>query len=281
MVAVNVTQFGVDDGVDIDYRLTGPAGSPTVVLIHGGLIHSVAWERQVPFLAGRWQVLTYDVRGYGASGRPTHSASYSVERSAADAGQLLVGLGLGPAHLVGFSQGGMIALRLAADRPELVRSLTLVSSTARLTREQAAVFEARASKVESAGLEDEVRTHIQRAFSARFVELNRELIASFERMVAANDRIAVAATLRALANTDLRPALASIRCPTLVLAGSQDAGMPPAVHAAGLFAGIAGARVDVLPGVGHTIPVEDPDGVNRRLLAFFDEVDGKPVSVVA
>jgi len=40
MVAVNVTQFGVDDGVDIDYRLTGPAGSPTVVLIHGGLIHS-------------------------------------------------------------------------------------------------------------------------------------------------------------------------------------------------------------------------------------------------
>jgi 3-oxoadipate enol-lactonase len=275
-----VTRFGVDDGVAIHYRLTGPAGAPSVVLIHGGLIHSVAWTRQVPFLAGRRQVLTYDVRGYGDTSRPTSPESYSIERSAIDAGQLIAGLGLAPAHLVGFSQGGMIALRLAADRPELVRSLTLVSSTARLTREQAAVFEAQAAKVESAGLEEGVHTHIQRAFSARFVEVNRELIAGFERIVAANDRTAVAATFRALANTDLRPALALIRCPTLVLAGAKDAGMPAAVHAAGLYAGIAGARVDVLPGVGHTISVEDPDGFNRRLLAFFDELERERVSVV-
>lgn len=102
------------------HELTG-TGDP-IVLVHGGMVDSRTWEFLIPHLAGRFHVVAYDRRGYGRSdGAPVGDAA----THASDLAGLIVALGLAPVHVVAISSGGVVALRLAADRPDLVRRVAL------------------------------------------------------------------------------------------------------------------------------------------------------------
>lgn len=119
---------GADDGTRIAVRDVG-AGAP-VLLIHGWGLSSEVWDRQIHLLAraGR-RVLAMDQRGHGDSDAPF--GDYGIERLAADAAAVLLDAGAGPenrATVVGWSIGGLVGLRLAHDRPELVDHLVLVAS---------------------------------------------------------------------------------------------------------------------------------------------------------
>lgn len=110
------------NGVELHYRTAGAAGDP-VALVHGSWVDLRSWRAVVPGLAGSMQVVVYDRRGHGQSTfapRP-----HALESDALDLGALLEATDHYPAHLVGHSYGAMVALRLAVDRPELVRSLSL------------------------------------------------------------------------------------------------------------------------------------------------------------
>jgi pimeloyl-ACP methyl ester carboxylesterase len=110
------------NGVRLFYALTGAAGPP-LALVHGAWGDLASWDPVVPILAHRFRVLAYDRRGHSRSERPPGQGS--VEEDVADLAALLEHLGLAPAHVAGFSFGGNIALRLAARRPDLVRSLAV------------------------------------------------------------------------------------------------------------------------------------------------------------
>jgi pimeloyl-ACP methyl ester carboxylesterase len=107
------------NGVRLFYNLTGD-GAP-LALVHGSWGECVAWDQVLPSLAQRFRVLTYDRRGHSQSERP--STQGSAEEDAADLAALIEHLGLGPTHVVSNSFGGIVALRLAARHPELVRSV--------------------------------------------------------------------------------------------------------------------------------------------------------------
>jgi len=105
----------------IHYDLTGE-GDPTV-LIHGSLVDRTSWAMVRPGLAQSLEVLTYDRRGHGeSSGSPR---MHPVRDDATDLAELLEEINLYPVHVIAHSYGGAIALRLANDRPEMVRSLLL------------------------------------------------------------------------------------------------------------------------------------------------------------
>ncbi|HYA57024.1 MAG TPA: alpha/beta hydrolase [Thermoplasmata archaeon] len=104
------------------YRVEGRHGDP-VVLIHGSLSDHHTFDRARRSLAVSLQVLVYDRRGYGESTGP--AKAHAVADDAADLAGLLEAANLYPAHLVAHSYGGAVAIRLAVDRPELVRSLAL------------------------------------------------------------------------------------------------------------------------------------------------------------
>lgn len=106
-------------GVRIAFDRWGESGDP-VVLIHGGWDDRRAWSRVVPGLAGSLQVLAYDRRGHGETTGPPRLAP--VREDAEDLARLLEDTELFPAHLVAEGYGAAVALRLAGDRPELVRS---------------------------------------------------------------------------------------------------------------------------------------------------------------
>jgi pimeloyl-ACP methyl ester carboxylesterase len=110
------------DGVELAYDVHGEGGDP-VVLIHGSLVDRRTWDSVVPGLAASMQVVTYDRRGYGASRGPP--SAHRVRDDASDLAGLLRGIDIYPAHVIAHSYGGAVALRLAIDHPEFVRSLAI------------------------------------------------------------------------------------------------------------------------------------------------------------
>ncbi|MCI4372800.1 MAG: alpha/beta hydrolase [Thermoplasmata archaeon] len=109
-------------GADLYYEVTGATGDPTV-LVHGSLVDHTTWDRVLPILSQNLTVLEYDRRGFGRS--TLGPKERPVETDAADLGALLEMLDLLPVHVIAHSYGGPVALRLAAQRPELVRSVSI------------------------------------------------------------------------------------------------------------------------------------------------------------
>jgi pimeloyl-ACP methyl ester carboxylesterase len=107
------------NGVRLFYELTGDG--PPLLLVHGSWVDHASWNLVVPALAQRFPVLTYDRRGHSQSERPPTQGS--AEEDIADLAALIEHLGLAPSHVAGNSFGGSLALRLAAQHPEVVRSV--------------------------------------------------------------------------------------------------------------------------------------------------------------
>ena len=107
------------NGARLFYELTG-SGDP-LVLVHGSWVDHTSWQLVVPDLARSFRVLTYDRRGHSLSERPLGQGSRREDEE--DLAALMEALDLAPAHVVGNSFGGSIALGLAARRPDLFRSL--------------------------------------------------------------------------------------------------------------------------------------------------------------
>jgi pimeloyl-ACP methyl ester carboxylesterase len=108
------------NGVDLFYATSGNGAEP-LVLVHGSWTSHRSWDLLVPRLAGAFRVVAYDRRGHSASERPAGPGS--VREDVADLAALIERLDLAPAWVLGNSFGASIALRLAAERPELLRGL--------------------------------------------------------------------------------------------------------------------------------------------------------------
>jgi len=112
--------FAEANGVKLYYELNGDRGDP-MVLIHGSWVDHTTWDLVVPSLAESFRVLTYDRRGHGRSEKS--GTQGSGEEDAVDVSALIMQLGLAPAHVVGNSFGGSVALKLAVLHPSVFRSL--------------------------------------------------------------------------------------------------------------------------------------------------------------
>ncbi|MER7844704.1 alpha/beta hydrolase [Kitasatospora sp. NPDC096077] len=109
------------NGVSLHYEARGEG--PGVVLVHGSWTDADSWARVVPGLAESTTVVAYDRRGHSRSEDPLTQGS--VHEDAADLAGLIEGLGLAPAYVCGNSYGALIALRLAAARPDLLRGVAV------------------------------------------------------------------------------------------------------------------------------------------------------------
>jgi pimeloyl-ACP methyl ester carboxylesterase len=110
------------NGVRLYWERTGETGD-SLVLVHGSWVDHHTWDPIVPALARTFRVATYDRRGHSESERPAGQGSFTED--VRDLAALIEHLSLSPAHILGNSAGAVIALRLAAEQPRLVRSLLL------------------------------------------------------------------------------------------------------------------------------------------------------------
>ena len=256
------------DGTALAWDESGPpsAATPSVVLLHGLGARAGDWSLQIPALAGRYHVVAVDLPGHGRSALPRERLT--IDGIASRVSALVSHVSTGPVHLVGLSLGGCVALALAAQAPERVRSLTLVNAFARL---RPAGPRAALRVLVRLALVAMAPMPVVAAHVARGLFPKREQRDLCERAVAslgATPRASYVAGLRALARFDARARLAAVRCPTLIVVGDRDATVPRSATEA-LRAGIVGARLVVVADSGHATTHDQPETLNRALLEFL------------
>jgi len=267
--------------VSLHYETRGPEQGVPIVLLHGLGSSSSDWALQLPPLAERRHVIAPDLRGHGRSSRPR--GRLTVASMSDDVARLLAALGAPPAHVVGLSLGGCVALALALDRPDRVRSLTLVNAFA---RPAAAGPRGALRTLARVGLLACAPMHVVAAHIARglFPRPDQHgLYVAAVASLAACPRRTYLASLRAVATFDVRRRLGDLRCPTLVVAGARDQTVPLAAQRL-LERSIAGAKLVIIPDSGHATPYDQPTPFTSALLAFIDGIDGvrpllSPISI--
>jgi pimeloyl-ACP methyl ester carboxylesterase len=261
MLRVNATSLYYED--------TGPAETgETIAFMHGLLWSTELFAPQIAALRTRYRCVAWDHRGQGRSAAD-HRHCIGIELVTQDAIAMLEQLGP-PAHLVGLSMGGFVAMRIAARRPELVRSLILIETSAdpeplenvKRYRLLSAVTRTLGPRVVArrvapimlgrAILEDPAR----RAQLARFIELMTGRRDVWRAVHGVIDRAGI------------HDELGRIRAPTLVVVGDQDVATPRP-KAERIVAAIAGARLEVIARAGHSSTVEEPTAVTTAIDRFI------------
>jgi 3-oxoadipate enol-lactonase len=253
--------FVCADGGRLRYCTAG-AGRP-VVLIHGLGLDASMWDAQWPALQREFRAIRYDVRGFGASTVPEAPYSHSDDLLG-----LLDFLEARPAHVIGLSFGGRLALRFALDHPSAVKSLTLIDSALE-GHSWSGDWNQKMDPVLGAARRGDLQ-------AAKQLWLAHDLFAPAQR------NAKLAAALAAMVerytawhwwNTDpvrrsavpTAKALATVRCPTLVLVGELDLPDFRAI-ARRLAAELPRATLHTISGAGHMANMEAPDAVNRWVL---------------
>jgi pimeloyl-ACP methyl ester carboxylesterase len=222
-------------------------GDP-LLLLHGGLVDGDSFAQQTPAFAEHYRVIVPDRRGHGRT--PDVEGPISYDLMADDTIAAMDALGTGPAHLVGWSDGGNVGLLVAIKRPDLVRRLVTIGSNFSadgLTNEAAATF-----KPDTPTSAVPV---MHEMWKVNAVDPDR-FDAVLEKMQGCWFDYAIP------------PAdLARIAAPTLVMVGDDD--IAKFEHTIELFETIPHAQLAVIPGASHLAPIEKPELVNQLVLDFL------------
>jgi len=251
------------------------AGSGPLVLFLGGLgMTRTGFDPQLAALGSRYRCVAWDMPGYGASPPPPEGLSFALLADAA-AG-LIETLGEASAHVAGLSMGGQVALHTALRHPGRVRSLALLDSSPafgldgtdpeawkRLRLDRLDAGETPASMAEPVLRSVMAPDADDRAVAAA--------VASMSRISAAGLRAAI----ECVPSHDVQARLGEIAAPTLVLVGERDE-ETPLPYAEALAAGIAGARLQIIPAAGHISNLEAPEAVNIALREHLDAAEAGP-----
>lgn len=224
-------------------------GEP-LLLLHGGTATAESFYRQAPVLAKHFRVLIPERRGHGRT--PDVEGPYSYDLMTEDVIGFMDALELSSAHVVGWSDGGIIALYLAIKSPERVRKLVAIGAHYSL----------------SGCTEDflgQIRQSTPETYPPLMVEWYKELSPDgpdhwpivFEKIK----------TMWLHEPTLRVEDVARIEAPTLVMAGDRD--VVTLEHLIDLYRAIPRAKLCILPGAAHMAPIENARVVNRHLLNFL------------
>jgi 3-oxoadipate enol-lactonase len=255
--------------VELYYEVSGE-GEP-LLLLHGLGSSGRDWELQLADFSRHFRVITVDARGHGRSQKPP--GPYSVSQFAGDVAALLQKLAVGPAHVAGISMGGMIALQLALDRPDCVRSLVIVNSAPELvprTWRQKVQLWQRLLLVRFCSMR-QIGAFIGRRLFPRPDQA--PLLHIFVERWAENDKRAYVDAFRALVGWSVSHRLGEIKQPVLVLSAEHD--YVPLAFKEAYVAKMPAARLAVIADSRHATPVDQPELFNRTVLAFLEEAKSR------
>jgi 3-oxoadipate enol-lactonase len=247
------------------YDLCGPHDRPTVALGNSLGTNVHVWDAVLEGLATSFRVLRFDMRGHGLTDT---GAPPSLDALARDAVALFDALEIERVSFVGLSIGGMIGQRLAAAHPERVDALVLCATANRIGTLQ--VWDERIDAIRRGGMTAVSEGVLGRWFTPETHAQQPELIAGFANMLERTPAGGYIGACEAIRDGDLVADDARIVCPTLVIAGALDPVTPPA-DAYRLAEAIDGARVTVIDGAAHIVPVERPGEFLHAAIPFLRE----------
>ncbi|MFV1997159.1 MAG: pimeloyl-ACP methyl ester esterase BioH [Acidiferrobacterales bacterium] len=244
---------------------------PDVMLIHGWGLHGGIFDGLVDQLANNYRVTTVDLPGHGRSATPDHQ--FDLDKTA----DVLANTIGKPAVWLGWSLGGLVAMAVASRHAEAVKALVLVSATPRFVKGEDWPHAMAPETLDAfaAGLAEDYQATLDRFLSLQIgkEENSRALIRQLREQLLVHgkpDPIALAAGLDILRDTDLRPRLATLEQPALVINGGRDRLTPPAAGEY-LASTLAHGQYSLFEDAGHAAFLSHPREFAARLREFLDE----------
>ena len=260
------------NGAELFYEEQG-TGDETIYFSHGLLWSCRMFDNQIATLKDQYRCIAFDHRGQGKS--EVTRSGYDMETLSEDAAALIEAVGGAPCHFLGLSMGGFVGLRLAARRPELIKSLILVETSAGVEPvENRAKYTQLNFIARWISLRLVSKQVMKVMFGQKFLSdpARAEQRREWQRRLVRNHRIGVTrATTGVITRQDVYEEIEQIRVPTLIIVGDQDVATP-LPHAQRLHEGIVGSQLVVIPGAGHTSTVEEPAAINAALRAFLGKL---------
>jgi 3-oxoadipate enol-lactonase len=257
------------NGASIHYRICGD-GQETIIFAHGLLWSGRIFEDQIAAMQHRYRCITFDFRGQGQSA--VTRSGYDMETLFDDTVGLIEALDAARCHFVGLSMGGIIGLRIAVRRPELLKSLALFATSADAeTEENKKQYRVLTLVARWLGLRIVANRVMPMVFGKTFLNdtTRVELQGQWRQSFIANHRLGVARAVIGVINREsIHDQINKITVPTLIAIGDEDA-VISAERANRIHSQIAGSRLVVIPRAGHTPTVEEPAVVNKLLNDFL------------
>ena len=245
------------------YRWAGEPGGPVLLLSHSLGASGLMWEPQIGRLGKRFRLLIPDHRGHGESSVPEQI--YSIEDFGRDLLAMLDQLGLQRVHFCGLSLGGMIGMWMGQHAAERLDRLVLCNTAAKIIDPR--LLRGRLRLIRDNGLEAIAESVIDRWFSREFQSARPDEIDAARRMFLATSSTGYVNASHAVCDLDLRDGLASIACPTLVIAGKNDLATPVTWNEA-IAAAIRGSELKVLD-AAHLSNIEAAEAFNQSVESFL------------
>ena len=254
--------FKTADGCEISYTVHPAPGKPRVALIHSLALDRSVWNSVVTELTGKAEMLAYDCRGHGRSGRA--AGTYTCEQFADDLAQLLDHLQWPAATVAGCSMGGCIAQAFAAKYAKRTLGACFIDTTAWYGADAPKQWRERAATASAKGLGALIDFQETRWFSDGFRAARRGTVDALKKIFLANDIGCYQATCEMLGDADLRPLLPAIRARTAIVVGDEDYATTPDMARA-LNLAIPQSTLTVLTGARHITPVERPADIAKQI----------------
>ena len=258
------------NGIRLYYTESG-SGPETIVFSHSYIVDSSHFDPQVASLKDRYRCIAYDHRGHGRS--EVARSGYEMENLYMDAVRFIETLGCAPCHFVGLSTGGFIGLRIAIRRPELLKSLILMDTSADAEPAEAMKqYRLLLFVVRWLGYQPVIGRAMSIFFGPKFLQdpSRSNEVRTWRQRMMANDRQAMADFGHGIFSREsVYDQIDTIRMPTLVIVGEKDVPTPQD-KAKRIVAKILGAKLKVIPHAGHLSTVEEPVVVNEVIGEFLD-----------
>ncbi|UWQ13537.1 alpha/beta hydrolase [Aliiroseovarius sp. M344] len=257
------------NGVKLHYTDQG-RGPETIVFSHGLLFSDEMFEAQVASLSDRYRCITFDHRGQGGS--QVAADGYDMETLTDDAIQLIEQLKVGPCHFVGLSMGGFVGMRLGLRKSKLLKTLTLIETTADPEpKENHVRYKLLNFFARWFGLKAVVGKVMPIMFGHTFLndDGRRAEQKRWRNAIAAGDRIGVTRAVNGVIYRDgIYDQLPQLSVPTLILSGEEDVATTPD-KSQRMHDAIEGSKLVSIPKAGHSATIEAPDVVTQAIADFL------------
>ncbi|MET9630674.1 alpha/beta fold hydrolase [Lentzea sp. NPDC006480] len=274
------TGFAERAGVRLAFRVYDNPGRPTVLLMPTwSIVPSLHWKAQVPYLARHFRVVTFDGRGSGSSDRPVGGESYVDAECAADAIAVMDATGTGSAVLVALSRGDAWSVLTAAHHPDRVTGIVAIAPASAsligtLVQEKQA-WESAEGGIQynrhhwlNGGYDEFVDWFFARMFSEPHSTKQIEDGVRWARQI--SPATLADTTDGRLGSESIEDSCRAVRCPVLVIHGTEDRVRP---HAIGeRLAELTGGSLVLVEGSGHGVHARDPVRINLLIKEFVDRV---------
>jgi 3-oxoadipate enol-lactonase len=252
------------NGISINTQIDGPESAPWLVLSNSLMTNLSMWDDQVAALKQSFRILRYDQRGHG--GTQATEGPYSFDLLVTDVVALLDALSIKRAHFAGLSMGGMTALFLAQRHPQRFDRIIACDCGPASTPASAQQWKERIALAAKDGTGALIEPTIARWFPPEFLATKSPVLDKVRQMIRSTSIAGFCGCAQALSDYDLRPGLAGIDLPTLLMVGTKDATLAGIRQ---IKEAVRGSALVELEGAGHIANLEQPAAFTRAIQDFL------------